>query len=191
MVESEEEYKMNIVTIGESGVGKTSILVRYCNDKFNIDHLTTIGIDFRIKQIFLNQKQIKLKIWDTAGQERFQTLTKSYYKSANGIILVYDITDKKSFDRIEHWLNEIKIYTLTKVPIVLIGNKCDKTNRLVSYEQGLNLATNMNCKFFETSAYENKNINEAIECLVSSVLLSSQELKKPEEIKPIKKKKCC
>lgn len=97
--------------IGNSGVGKTNILLRYCENNFNTAHMTTIGIDFKIKTIQVDDKRIRLQIWDTAGQERFKTVTQAYYKGCMGIFIIYSITDLKSFQAIEHWISQAKTYS--------------------------------------------------------------------------------
>jgi Ras-related protein Rab-8A len=117
--------------IGDSGVGKSCLLLRFSDDSFTTSFITTIGIDFKIKTIELDGKRIKLQIWDTAGQERFRTITTAYYRGAMGILLVYDITDEHSFMNINNWMQNIEQHASDTVNKILIGNKCDMdTNRL-------------------------------------------------------------
>ena len=123
---SEKSSTFKILTIGNSGVGKTCILRRFVENKFLKTHLATIGIDFKTKTLNINNKEIKLKIWDTAGQERFSRITTQYYKGADGIVLVYDVTDDDSYEKIRDWMAQIKANTeKDELGFVLLGNKCD------------------------------------------------------------------
>jgi len=160
-----------LLLIGDSGVGKTCVLFRFSDDTFNTTFISTIGIDFKIKTVELQGKKIKLQIWDTAGQERFHTITTSYYRGANGILLVYDITNPKSFDNISKWLRNINEHASEDVERMLIGNKCDMDDkRLISEERGKNVAEENGIKFFETSAKDNINIEQAFITLAEDIL---------------------
>ena len=99
---------VKLLLIGDSGVGKSCLLLRYSDDKFNTSHITTIGIDFKIKTVDLDQKKVKMQIWDTAGQERFRTITAAYYRGAHGVLLVYDVTDEGSFENVRNWMRNIE-----------------------------------------------------------------------------------
>jgi small GTP-binding protein len=121
-------------------------------------HLTTIGIDFKIKTIEIDGKKIRLQIWDTAGQERFKTITQTYYKGAMGIIMVYAINDKTSFNALENWMRQIKTHAAENVIKVLVGNKSDCAERQVSYDEGKKMAESFSVNFFEVSAKNNSNI---------------------------------
>ena len=156
------DFLFKLLIIGESGVGKTCLLLRFTDDSFTQNHLTTIGIDFKIKIINIEDKLIKLQIWDTAGQERFRTITKTYYKGAHGIILTYDVTDQNSFKNIRNWIKQIEANAQTSVKKVLVGNKCDKPDRVVTEEEGKKLADDYSMSFFETSAKTNQNVNERV-----------------------------
>ena len=129
---------LKILIIGESGVGKSSLLLRFTDDQFDPDQEATIGVDFKVKVIDNNGNKVKLAIWDTAGQERFRTLTPSYYRGAQGAILVYDISSRESFQKVEDWLNELETYSTNHDLIkMLVGNKCDiQGERMVSREEG-------------------------------------------------------
>ncbi len=164
------DYLFKLLIIGESGVGKTCLLLRFTEDSFTANHLTTIGIDFKIKIINLENKLIKLQIWDTAGQERFRTITKTYYKGAHGIILTYDVTDQNSFKNIRNWIKQIEANAQSNVCKVLVGNKCDKTDRVVTEEEGKKLADDFQMMFFETSAKSNKNVTEVFNFLTQEIL---------------------
>merc|ERR1719198_2569339 len=119
------DLHIKLLMLGDTGVGKTCLLLRYAYDSFSPTFITTIGIDFKIKHLDLDDVKVKLQIWDTAGQERFRTITVSYFKGAHGIILLYDVTDRETFDSISHWLAQIKEHADEKVNVVLVGNKCD------------------------------------------------------------------
>ena len=167
------DYLFKILIIGESGVGKTCLLLRFTEDSFTTTFLTTIGIDFKIKIINLEDKLIKLQIWDTAGQERFRTITKTYYKGAHGIILTYDVTDQDSFKNIRNWIKQIEANAQGNVKRVLVGNKCDKPDRVVTEEEGKKLADDYSMSFFETSAKTNQNVSEVFNYLTKEILKSN------------------
>merc|ERR1712070_575452 len=132
---------IKLLLIGDSGVGKSCLLCRYSEDIFNNKFITTIGIDFKIRTIELDGKKIKLQIWDTAGQERFRTITQAYYRGAMGILLVYDVTDEKSFQNIRSWMRNIEQHANTEVVKVLLGNKCDMVDKkVIETERGQALA---------------------------------------------------
>ena len=156
-------YIIKILTLGETQVGKTSIVLRYSEDKFNYNKIATIGIDFKIKVIRKGNEKIKVSIYDTAGQERFQNIVKHYYKGANVVLLVYDITKRDSFKKLEFWIEDLKenADNIDNLFIYLIGNKNDMENkRAVSYEEGNNFAKEHKMLFFETSAKNKNNIDD-------------------------------
>ncbi|PAV90470.1 hypothetical protein WR25_14605 [Diploscapter pachys] len=160
-----------LLLIGDSGVGKTCILYRFSDDAFNTTFISTIGIDFKIKTIELKGRKIKLQIWDTAGQERFHTITTSYYRGAMGIMLVYDITNAKSFDNIAKWLRNIDEHASEDVEKMLLGNKCDMADkRVVSRERGEKIAQDHGIRFLETSAKANVHIDTAFYELAEAIL---------------------
>ena len=168
---SEPSVTFKILTIGESGVGKTSILRRFVDNKFLKTHLATIGIDFKTKNLNINGQEIKLKIWDTAGQERFRNITTQYYKSADGIILVYDVTDEASFEKIRDWMEQILSNTQKdEIGLVLLGNKCDMEPRNITEEQGNKMAGDLGINYFETSALSGQGINDAFEQLTKDIM---------------------
>ena len=195
------DHLFKLLIIGESGVGKTCLLLRFTDDSFTNNHLTTIGIDFKLKIINLEEKQIKLQIWDTAGQERFRTITKTYYKGAHGIILTYDVTDENSFKNIRNWVKQIEQNAQSNVCKVLVGNKCDREDRKISYEEGAKLANEFKMQFFETSAKSKYNVSETFTYLTKEILNNS-DTKPTSEVSNINinrngndgkkdKKKCC
>lgn len=123
-----------LLLIGDSGVGKSCLLLRFADDTYTESYISTIGVDFKIRTIDLDGKTIKLQIWDTAGQERFRTITSSYYRGAHGIIVVYDCTDQDTFNNVKQWLEEIDRYACDNVNKLLVGNKCDlHTKKVVDY----------------------------------------------------------
>ena len=146
-----------------------------------------LGIDFKIKIINLEDKLIKLQIWDTAGQERFRTITKTYYKGANGIILTYDVTDENSFKNIRAWVKQIEQNAQSSVCIVLVGNKSDREDRKVTLEDGKKLSKEFNMQFFETSAKTNYNVNETFNYLTREILNSTEGSTKNTNIKDLDK----
>ncbi|XP_054160572.1 ras-related protein Rab-10-like [Oppia nitens] len=160
---SSYDHLFKLIIVGDSCVGKTSILQRFHGETFLPQSVPTIGIDFRIRTITYQNKIIKLQIWDTSGQEKYDSITTSYYRGALGVLLVYDITSSKSFDSIKtRWIKHINANTRKGVKIILIGNKCDvPTKRVVKSEIAEALAVNHGFKYFETSAKENINLETA------------------------------
>ena len=168
---SDSSVTFKILTIGESGVGKTCVLRRFVENKFLKNHLATIGIDFKTKTLNINNREIKLKIWDTAGQERFRNITTQYYKGADGIVLVYDVTDDGSFEKIRDWMAQIQSNAQRdELGLVLLGNKCDIEPRVVTEEQGTKMAEELKVSYFETSALNGQGINEAFEQLARDIM---------------------
>lgn len=164
------DYLFKLLLIGNSAVGKSSLLLRFSDNIFNESFLPTIGVDFKIRTFDLNTKTVKLQIWDTAGQERFKTITSSYYKGAHGIILVYDITDRQSFKDIENWLAEVERHANENVVKLLVGNKCDlESARQVSTEEGKEFAESLGIKFLETSAKETTNVDKAFFTMANEI----------------------
>ncbi|KAJ3228319.1 GTP-binding protein [Clydaea vesicula] len=154
--------QIKLLIIGESGAGKSSILLRFIDDSFSHSFITTIGIDFKIKTVEIDGKLIKLQIWDTAGQERFRNITNAYYRGAMGIFIVYDVTDRKSFESLNEWKRNVEKLSTKDVTVILIGNKCDmESDRKISIEEGRAKANEFNCNFFETSSKNNIGIEEA------------------------------
>uniref|UniRef100_A0A8C7E6M0 small monomeric GTPase n=1 Tax=Naja naja TaxID=35670 RepID=A0A8C7E6M0_NAJNA len=165
------DYLFKLLLIGDSGVGKTCLLFRFSEDAFNTTFISTIGIDFKIRTIELDGKKIKLQIWDTAGQERFRTITTAYYRGAMGIMLVYDITNEKSFDNIKNWIRNIEEHASSDVERMILGNKSDMNDkRQVSKEKGEKLAIDYGIKFLETSAKSSINVEEAFFTLARDIM---------------------
>jgi len=159
---SSYDYLIKLLLIGDSGVGKSCLLLRFSDDSFTTSFITTIGIDFKIKTVEVDGKKIKLQIWDTAGQERFRTITTAYYRGAMGILLIYDVTDDNSFQNIRGWMRNIQQHASEGTNQILIGNKADmKDHRVISPEAGKALADEYGMAFYETSAKQNVNVAEA------------------------------
>ena len=163
------DYDMiyKIILIGNSGVGKSSILLRYCDDYFTDSFITTIGVDFKISTVETDGKVIKLQIWDTAGQERFRAITASYYRGAHAIIVTYDVTDKESFNDVENiWLPEIIKHAKNDVKIFLVGTKIDKNDQVISKEVGQQLAKKHELYHYNVSAKKNEGIESMFNDIV-------------------------
>ncbi|XP_065920800.1 ras-related protein Rab-13-like [Dysidea avara] len=169
------DYLFKVLLCGDSGVGKTCLLCQFVDNEVRKSHIATIGIDFKLKTLEVKGKKIRLQIWDTAGQERFETLTSQYYRRAQGILLVYDLTDQRTFTNTSKWLRSIEENAVSDVKKVLIANKLDAVSdtpekRQVSTRQGMQLAKENGVQFFETSAFTAENISEAFSSLTESIL---------------------
>jgi len=166
---AEYDYLFKILLLGSQGVGKSSLLCRFADNEFLDSYRTTVGVDFKIRTIEIDDKTIKLQLWDTAGQERFKTVTNTYFRGAHGVILVYDITDSKSFAQINDWLKEVKDHAPPNAVLMIVGNKCDLENRSVSTRQGKEFAQNKDALFLETSAKEDTNVSKAFLSLAETI----------------------
>ena len=164
------DHLLKLLLIGDSGVGKSCILLRYSDDSFTSSYITTIGIDFKIKNLEIQSSKVKLQIWDTAGQERFRTITTAYYRGAMGILVVYDVTNADSFHSVRNWLKQIDANAGPHVVRLLVGNKADSDERVVPTSEGEALAKEYGINFFETSAKMNISINEAFEAISSDIV---------------------
>ena len=156
------DYLFKLLLIGDSGVGKSCLLLRFADDTYTESYISTIGVDFKIRTIELEGKTVKLQIWDTAGQERFRTITSSYYRGAHGIIVVYDVTDESTFANVKQWLQEIERYACEGVNKLLVGNKADLTSsKAVDFDAAKQLADELGIPFLETSAKDATNVEQA------------------------------
>ena len=175
MTEDEENYNMifKIVLVGDSGVGKTNLLLRYLKNEFNTQTKATVGVEFGNTKVQIDNALIKAQIWDTAGQERYRSITSAYYKGAHGALIVYDITRKDSFDSVEKWLSDLKNNGEEKMVIMAIGNKCDMVNeRVISTEDGEAKAQRNNIAFLETSALNATNVAKAFDELIQKLYVA-------------------
>ena len=204
MIEKEYDYIFKVLLVGNSVEGKSSLIVRYVDQIWNDVFVPTIGVDFKVKSLEIENKSIKLQIWDTAGQERFRNVISSYFKGAHGILLIFDITSRDSFKELENWLAEVEKNASTQILKILIGNKCDlEEEREISKDEGEAFAMRNGMQYIETSAKINTNVNEAFEALSkimveyyskkSSAINENKTIKmnKGTDITIPKKKKCC
>ena len=172
---SEKDYLFKLLLIGDSGVGKSCLLLRFADDTYTDTHIATIGVDFKIKTVQIDGKNVKLQIWDTAGQERFRTITSSYYRGAHGIIVVYSVIDLQTFQNVRQWLQEIERYASDTVIKLLIGNKSDlEDERAVTLEQGQELANSLNVSFMEASAKMSMNVDELFIKIATDIMKNLQ-----------------
>ena len=163
-------YLLKYVIIGDSGVGKSNILLRYINNKFSEDFKTTVGVEFGAKNLEVNGRIYRIQIWDTAGQENFRSIARAYYKNSICACVVYDITNRKSFDSVQSWIDDCTKQTPKSVLLLLIGNKNDLNDkREVQYEEGLEFARKKNMIFLETSAKTGDNISNIFEKSVKQI----------------------
>ena len=171
-----------ILLVGDSGVGKTNIMLRYLNKEFNINTKATVGVEFGSKNIIIDKKVIKGQIWDTAGQERYRAITSGYYKGAHGAFVVYDITLKESFEAVDRWINDLRNNTDERLEIILIGNKSDlEEKRQVTKEEGEEKAKEKEVAFMETSALNCNNIEKAFNEILNKVYLAYKPQEKKNE----------
>lgn len=157
----EHDFLAKVIIIGDSGVGKTNLLTKFCDGVFKDSYVATIGVDFKLKTIKVEESKVKLQIWDTAGQERFRNITQTYYKGAAGIILAYSINNKQSFKSINGWIKQIEGNSSESVSKILIGTKCDlESEREVEEDEAQRMAEKHNMLFLEVSAKSGRNVEE-------------------------------
>ncbi|TWW77764.1 ras-related protein Rab-1B-like [Takifugu rubripes] len=174
----EYDYLFKLLLIGDSGVGKSCLLLRFADDTYTESYISTIGVDFKIRTIDMDGKTVKLQIWDTAGQERFRTITSSYYRGAHGIVIVYDVTEQESFNNVKLWLDEIDRYACESVSRLLVGNKSDLVGRkVVDAAAAQDLASSLEISFLETSAKNSDNVEKVFLTMASDIhqRLSAEE----------------
>ncbi len=168
--QEKEDYKLKVVIIGDSGVGKTNLIKRFVSDTFNENSKATVGVEFLSKTYKINNHIFKIELWDTAGQERYKSITSVYYKGSKGALLVYDITSKVTFDNIGKWITEIRDKTSKDITLMMVGNKTDLVQyREVSNEQALNKAKTLGIPLMETSALDSTNVKEAFHDLLKEM----------------------
>ena len=187
--------EMKIILLGNSSVGKTSFIVKYIDNKFSFDYTATLGIDYKLKKLKSKKgKEIRLRIFDTAGQERFKSVSVSFIKKADGIVLIYDISNKISFEEIGGWIESIKENGKINIPVILVGNKCDLSDdiRQISQKEGQEKADEFQLPFYETSCKEGININEVFDILVQNIQNSNYSSGETKVLNAgNKNKKCC
>ncbi|XP_025090535.1 ras-related protein Rab-35-like [Pomacea canaliculata] len=199
----EYDHLFKLLIIGDSGVGKSSLLLRFADNIFSGTYITTIGVDFKIRTVDVNGEKVKLQIWDTAGQERFRTITSTYYRGTHGVVVVYDVTSGESFANVRRWLHEID-NNCDVVNRILVGNKNDDPERkVVLTEDAQTFAQQMGIQLFETSAKENINVEEMFLAITKQVLQTKKEQQRKAAEQPVntisltdksrggRKNKCC
>ena len=169
------EINLKILLIGDSSVGKSSILLKYIEDKFSENYVSTIGIEYKIKTLIINGKKVLLRIWDTSGQERYRSITQNFYRNANGILFIFDITNRESFENIKNWIIDSDSAD-NEVIKVLVGNKIDiDENRKIDNDIVKKYAEKKGMKYFETSAKEGINIDIVFRKIAELILSKSEE----------------
>jgi small GTP-binding protein len=170
------DYLFKLIIIGDTNTGKSCLLQRFADDSYNNDFISTIGVDFKVKTITINDKMIKTQIWDTAGQDRFRSITNSYYRGVHGIIISYDITNKQSFVNIDRCMRNVKDFVSDNAVKILIGTKSDlEEKRKVSKKELEDLANELDMKYIETSAKDNKNVDELFIIICKEILNNMTE----------------
>ena len=172
--EGNYNYLIKFIIIGDAAVGKSNLLVRYTSGQFKEEYQLTIGVEFGSNDVIIGDNTYRIQIWDTAGQENFRSITRSYYKNTACAIIVYEISNKKSFENISSWIEECKNTAPKSILMVLVGNKCDLDNREVTEEEGREFAEKNGMLFFETSAKTGKNVEELFK---QSVKVIDQKIK--------------
>ena len=168
-----EDFKFKVVIVGDSSVGKTNLVKRFMNNTFIKDSKATVGVEFMSKTFIINQKIFKVELWDTAGQERYKAITAAYYKGAKGAIIVYDVTNKISYDNVDKWCNELRIKGSKNISIIMIGNKTDlKENIIINSEMSKEKGNLLHVPVMETSALNASNVKEAFYLLIKEMYLS-------------------
>lgn len=167
---------IKLVLIGDSGTGKSNILLRYCNNTFTPSFITTVGIELRTRNITFNNKFYRVCIWDTAGQERFRAISTAYYKGVNGFIIIFDKTDVTSFKNVfEYWLEIVKKNGTANVKTIIIGNKIDMLHRIhVSTEQAIKLCEEKKISYYEVSARTGDNVSTTIDTFIKQIILDME-----------------
>mmetsp|Transcript_57962 Transcript_57962/g.164696 ORF Transcript_57962/g.164696 Transcript_57962/m.164696 type:complete len:206 (+) Transcript_57962:88-705(+) len=195
---SDYDHLVKLLLLGDSAVGKSSLLMRFCESRFDSNFVLTIGVDFKSKDVARQSRKLRLQVWDTAGQERFRTITPAYYRAAMGVVITYDITDQNTFDHVEYWVQQLDQHGSDEVQRILVGNKSDLADlRKVSREDGAALASKYKMAFFETSAKSGENVDDAFLKIADEVVEQRYANAAPSvqprttlELKASKKKSC-
>lgn len=197
------DYLFKLLLIGDSGVGKTSMLVRFADDTYSDTYVSTIGVDFKIKTVDFGDNIIKLQIWDTAGQDRFRSITSSYYRGAHGIIIAFDLTEYETFDNVKMWLKEVEKYADTNnLNLLLVGCKSDlEDDRKITYEYAKDYADSLHMPYIEVSSKYSYNINNVFDIMSRDILtrvitneqnkIKSENIKLVENTVPVKRNGTC
>ncbi|CAM9652431.1 unnamed protein product [Heterosigma akashiwo] len=205
MAKRDYDHLFKLVLIGDSGVGKSCLLLRFADDAFTESYISTIGVDFRFKTVKIDKKTVKLQIWDTAGQERFRTITSAYYRGADGIIMVYDVMNKESFEHVSAWLSEVNRYANEGTCKLLVGNKSDRAEeapdaRQVAAEEAKKYADDLGIPFMKPAQKSASNVEEAFLTMASQLIQLREARGEDESMKPAvtlgsrqssAKDKCC
>jgi Ras-related protein Rab-1A len=182
------DYLVKLICIGDSSVGKSSIMNQYVDAEFTESFISTIGVDFKIKTIELDGFLVKIQVWDTSGQERFRTITSSYYRGAHGVLLIFDLTNNKSFENLKMWVNEIDKYAPESIQSIVIGNKSDLiAEREVNYDIASEFALNLNNEYVETSAKSGSNLDSVFVKIVQKIIKRIKEIEEEYNDAPMKK----
>lgn len=182
--EDEYDYLFKVVLIGDSGVGKSSLLSRFTRNEFNLESKSTIGVEFATRSIEVDGKTIKAQIWDTAGQERYRAITSAYYRGAVGALLVYDIAKHLSYENVERWLRELRDHADQNILIMLVGNKSDLRHlRSIPTEEAKAFAEKNGLSFIETSALDSTNVEPAFQNILTEIyrIVSQKQMREPAE----------
>ncbi|XP_062599593.1 ras-related protein Rab-11A-like [Saccostrea cucullata] len=179
---SEDEYDFlaKVVLIGDSGVGKSNLLSRYTRNEFSLETKTTIGVEFATRSVHINGQTLKAQIWDTAGQDRYRAITNAYYRKAVGVVMVYDIAKRVTFDNLDKWLKEVRDFTDDDVILLLVGNKTDLRHlRAVSSHEAQQYAEKNRMSFIETSALDTTHVETAFQTILSEIysMVSQKSMK--------------
>jgi small GTP-binding protein len=197
------DHQIKLLLLGEQAVGKSSLIMRYTDNEFHLNIMGTGGMDLKRKKIQIDNEDVKVLIYDTAGHERFRSIAKTQYRGSQGVIIIYDVTEKKSFDKIINWVDSIKENSDTQnVEILLVGNKIDMVNeRVVTFDEGNDLAKNFGINFIETSAKTGENVETAFFNIIKKIFdkeknkepikITTQVIKNDDKIEKKKKSKCC
>lgn len=172
---------LKTLLVGDSGTGKSAIIIRYVEDRFSDEFISTIGVDFKIKRIQIGEKIVQQQIWDTAGQERFRSITSSYYRLSNGVMIIFDVMNRESFDNINYWMEQTNKHSGQDAVKYIVGNKCDipSSERAMTVEEGRALAQSLGCKYFEVSAKDNTGIDALFEEIATDMLAKVKTLPVP------------
>lgn len=179
---TEYDYLYKVILIGDASVGKSNILQRFVRNEFISDSKSTIGVEFATKTILHEKHRIKIQLWDTAGQERFRAVTSAYYRGAQGVVLVFDVTNRDSFEHVEKWLREIKDHGDTTASIILVGNKIDLVNaRVISQGECIEWASKTGLYYIETSAKQGVGIEDMFTTLAGEIYKKKKSAREAED----------